>query len=211
MQRFVIEATVHVEVDAKDAETAYEEFCDAIESIDGLVDFTVPKVNQFEKPYEVPAGAEVWGEAAKAIRFEDDFRSARSDGRRLWGRFDGSWWWTNGHVMLRCAGPGPTDAETWRQVEDEKILNAIRVTAARRPAILGDALKLRYGSVVRRTVGETPIAMSDAYYRLAIAVVRSWEAPLVDTDPFHGLDESGRLVAVVMPMRVKPEDLVETA
>lgn len=209
MTRQIIKALLHVEVDASDAEEAYERFVDGLDRIEGLVDLCVNQVEQTEKPYEIPKGAERWGDVAKDIRFSDGF-PALADDRRMWGMYDGSWWWTNGHVMLRCEGAPPTDEQEWRRIPDEKMVEGLKPKTKRQVTTLGDVQKTNGGTLFRRTKTIPPVSLSDAYCRLLEVAVTSWLVAKKDVDPVHGLDAEGRLVAIIMPMRIKDEDIVSS-
>lgn len=203
--RQIIKATVIVEVDASSPEEAYENFGDGLDKIDGLYDLMVTAVEQSEKPYAVPAGAERWAAAAKAIRLDDDHEN-RGDGKRLWGSYDGSWWWTNGHVMLRCEGSAPSESE-WRRIPDKDFEKAIAPKVPRASAVFGDVERLKYGAPFRRSKTAPPIAISDDYFILASTAAAAWTAPTDIKSPFCGYDAEGKLVAVVMPMKVDAKDL----
>jgi hypothetical protein len=63
-------------------------------------------VRAHEIVYQRPAGTDRWGAVADEIRF------AESDPRWFPDAADGVWWWTNGHVALKCTGLPPTADES---------------------------------------------------------------------------------------------------
>lgn len=201
--RQVINATVRVEVDAEDETEAYERFCDGLDAIVGLVDTTVMHVEQTEKPYHVPTGAERWADAAKEIRFDE----SRFGDERRFGMYDGSWWWTDGHVMLRCEGAPPAaEAGKWRQVPDADVAKAVEGDGARVPSHF-EPVMTESGRQLQRSVTVPTVAMTDAFCRLARTRAFSWRVPENHRSAIHGLDVEGRLVAVVMPYRLDLEPL----
>ncbi len=199
--RQVIEAMVYVEIDADSVEEAYEYFSDGLDDIPGLVDLTVTQVNQREKPYDVPVGAEAWGLAAKEVRFDEDHFYRFHDGRKRFGVHDGSWWWTNGHVMLRCDGEPPSDPEKWTLVENPRFEKAFVAEAKRTEATFGDEAK--QGSLrVRRSTTTPPIGIDGDYYTLAMTRGTKWLVPKKPTAPMYRVEDDGRIVAVVMPVKL---------
>lgn len=138
------------------------------------------------KTLTAPKGADRWERAALNRGFGAD---------RSWvTKHDGSWWWTNGHAMLRCDGEMPTDLEEKPE---------LRTPVIERRAV-------QWGPVVVTVHDEDP----DDLHREAVEIC-VWASPtylgLVEEsipgctwmagewrDPIHALDADGRLMAIVM-------------
>jgi hypothetical protein len=63
-----------------------------------------------EIPYVRPSGTDRWAPVAEEIRF--------AEGMHRWLDGDGCWWWTDGHIAVRCDGTPPAD-DIGRKVANE--------------------------------------------------------------------------------------------
>lgn len=142
-------------------------------------------------PYAVPSGVGPWGPHLEAIRLAD------GEDRHV-GEWDGSWWWGNGHLLLRC--PGPCVPENGGAVHDVGAVQGVAAEGSRAVWVDGtgdDAKAYRCGNV----------GISRVYHALVEAGAPgcSW---WVDGryDPILAKDAEGRTVAVVMPMSVTLAD-----
>jgi len=200
MKRFTIEALVWVDIEAEDAETAYENFYDGLERIEGTRDCSVSRVEQEEVPYTVPEGMGRWSAAMINVRLGEEV-GARSAGP-VEGTYDGSWWWSNGHVLLRCEGPAPT-GDDWKHLTPAELEKAIVPKAKRRPTAWGDVVVSESGFVHARIAAEDPhIGIQQRYHSTieeSLGPCVTWRVGK-KTEPMHAFDSEGRLMAVVMPM-----------
>ena len=138
-------------------------------------------------PYVVPPGVGSWAPHLEAIQLADGER-------RHVGEYDGSWWWGNGHFLLRC--PGPCVPENGG---DRHNIGAIQgIAAEKSPATWADgtgddAKAYRCGNV----------GISRVYRALVEAGAPgcSWWVG-GRYDPILAKDAEGRTVAIVMPMWV---------
>lgn len=201
MKRFTIAAMVHVDVEANDEETAYENFCDALDKTDGIRDLSISHVEQVEVPFTWPAGAERWENCARAIRLGDEPGVNRIP---VAGMYDGSWWWSNGHVLLRCEGAMPSDDKTWRLLKAEDVEKAVAPKKARRPTSWSeDVRSTASGFMHGRIATEDPnIGVQQRYHTLINDSLgeATWLIGGAH-EPMHVTDREGRLMAVVMPMK----------
>ena len=207
MGRHIINALVYVEVDADSPEAAYEHFADGLDEITGLRTLTVQQVEQSVKPFDLPPGAERWREVAADIRFGDD--RWESVGQRAWGSYDGSWWWTDGHVCLRCDEPTPADEAVWRRIPDSAFEKAFAAKKRRKRTVAWSAPRqVHHTAAASYAITDTePRVFLDAkYIRLGEqGSVRQWRIAGA-VDPVHGLDADGRLLMIVAPMKVDAKD-----
>ncbi len=67
---------------------------------------------------------------------------------------------------------------------------------------------MKSGTLVRRSDGAPIISISNAYHLLVCAAVATWLVGAKETVPIHGLDAEGKLVAVVMPMKLNEADFL---
>lgn len=139
------------------------------------------------KPYAVPPGVGPWGPHLEAIRLADG-------DRRDVGEWDGSWWWSNGHLALRC--PGPCIPENGGAVHDIGGIKGVadeKALATWADGTGDDADAYRCGNV----------GISRVYRALVEAGAPgcSWWVG-GRYDPILAKDAEGRTVAVVMPMSV---------
>jgi hypothetical protein len=209
MKRYTIEAMVHVDIEAEDAETAYEHFGDALEEIKGCRDFSVQKVEQKEVAYFWPKGAERWAVAARNIRLGEEPYAAPVT---IVGKYDGSWWWSNGHVLLRCDGEVLSgDGPSFRVLPDGEMVKAFAMKKKRRPSEWSAVYPTKRGYTRGRVACEdSGIGIDQRYYALVADTLgegHTWHIGK-PFDPMHITDREGRLMAVVMPM--KPDDLILT-
>lgn len=206
MGRHCIEALIYVEVDADGPEEAYEHFADGLDEIPRLHSLEVRKVEQKVKPFDLPPGAERWRDVAADIRFGDD--RWESTTQRLCGFHDGSWWWTDGHVLLRCDGHIPADENVWRRIPDEIFTKAFVLKRKRSRTIAWSSPRHVHRTVAaRHSLTTPPVYLDSKYIRLGeCGGVTEWRVgndPLV---PVHGVDDDGRLVMVIAPMTCSAQD-----
>lgn len=195
-KRATIHAVIAVEVVGDSEEELFENFADAMSGAAdhgaGIVDITVVSSETKEIPFVVPVGAERWTEAASEIRFAEEGRT------KAVPMYDGAWWWTNGHAALRCEGTAP---EGSRLVPESEWTSGF--DKATRETTWGPVVETEHFGVSdkgRLSADET-IGIGEKYYQLVTKAVPGarWfigepeKAALVR-------DDSGRVVAVVMPM-----------
>lgn len=142
-----IEGYYETEIDAESEDEALSVAMRQAEDVDGWVGTSSEAT---ELRYEPPAGTERYHEVAGRIRFSDTFPPHR------WLSGLGSWWWTDGHAMLRCDGPEPSD-QTHRLTNDVSMIAALdepRAVAGWGP--LGDF----FGVPIHRDVGDPRIVIN---------------------------------------------------
>ena len=203
MKRYTIDAMLHVDIEAADAEEAYEKVCDWLDTFE-VRDVTIGMVKQEEVPYAVPDGMQRWADAMVNVRLGEEV-GARSEGP-VEGTYDGSWWWSNGHVLLRCEGPAPT-GDDWKHLTEAEIVKAIAPATKRRPTTWGDVVE-QGRSHVRVSALDEALGIQQRYHSTIEASLGPGAVWLVGkkTDPMHVVDSEGRLMAVAMGMLVdKPK------
>lgn len=203
MNRFTINAMMALDVVAEDEMTAWDVIFDALGTDANIRNAACQTAETQEVPYTSlpPSGADRWAPAAKWTRFDED----RGTRKQVWGSQDGSWWWTDGRVMLRCEGLPPAD-EKWRRLPEESFATAFEHDEPRRETLWTYELQARGLSVRtrgRRAIASPGVAIQSCYYDLVARSVAdvAWLVGASVHIPIHALDGEGRLVAVVMPMR----------
>ncbi len=204
MKRFRIEAMISLEVEAADETEAWDEVALSLEH-PSIRDWANQASETTEIKYEgLPAsGADRWAAAAAAAWLDHDDRDWR--GQRF-GMYDGSWWWTNGHLMLRCDGAPPTEGSRWSRVPDETIATAIKLDTPRLETSWTDALKSTVGNTRefgRRALAAPAAVVQERYFAIVADSLPggTWSCGLTQETPFLAHDVEGRLMAVVMPMK----------
>lgn len=151
-------------------------------------------------PYVMPAGTEHWEVGARGTRFAEDQSVAL-----VCADDPGHWWWSNGHVALRCKGTPPEEERT-RRPAGRTLAETGKVELPRTRANWRSATTLR-GRDVRIAVGVANYSIQEDYAALVEASGPvTWLVPN-ELAPAHAIDESGQLVALVMPLRFDPDDL----
>lgn len=153
-------------------------------------------------PYVMPAGTEHWEVGARGTRF------AEGESLALVPEDDpGHWWWSNAHAALRCAGTPPAETSCRRIPGERSIAETGQTALARKPAEWR-AARTSAGYTVRVAVGVANYSIQEDYAALVEASGPvTWLVPN-ELAPAHAIDASGQLVALVMPMRVDPDDLL---
>lgn len=205
MNKYTVTATVTCEL-AVDAATRGEaqRKVDDIFSRGDFVDFDIESIVVTEVPYASPIGAERWAAAAKSMRFAEDFD------RRFLLRH-GSWWWTNGHVALRCDGAVP---EGWTPISDagERTAEAMDPgVVERKAAAFGPETYVydqRSTGTGYRVLGVPSLGINKIYRDLIESSVPGarWLAGPLYSHALHVIDADGALVAVVAGMRADDEE-----
>lgn len=203
MNRFTIYASVEIDIEADDDSDAFAAFADALNDIKGSRDAIVLSSSTVERPYRgAPKGAERWSVAARRIRLGEE--STFDEPVDIAVRHDGSWWWSNGHVMLRCEGEAPA---TMRVLPAEDGQKAFRLDVERRPTKWSRPLRQETGNLSgRRSSVDTALAIQDRYYELVSRSLGAGGARWLagaEREPIHVHDIDGRLMAVVMPMNAE--------
>lgn len=202
MKRFILKATVSIDIKAEDEESAYGAFYDAIDELD-CESLDVPAMELAEVPYAVPPGAERWAEGLVALRFGED--------TLMFGMFDGSWWFTNGHVALRCDGEMPSCA-MWMQIPDATLEASLRTAPKVQKVQATDwrerGVEADRGNVtvnVRRATSNPDVAIAQQYYALVANGLpdAKWHIGGPE-DLILAHDAKGDLMAVAMGILVKP-------
>jgi hypothetical protein len=136
MARWNISGLFVFDVIADTKEEAFDKIFNAAARDRDLLDLVCQMSETKEVPYvALPpgGGAYRWAATATKHRFADLVWEGGRD--QMWGMFDGSWWWTDGHAMLRCDGEPPPEGEPgkrWRRVDDEAFAKSFRPDAIRR-------------------------------------------------------------------------------
>ncbi len=197
MSRFTIYATIAVEVSAKDDVEAFEHFVDAINvAADerGIRDITVQHSETKETAFVVPPGAERWAIPCAAIWFSDDRKRA--------GMWDGSWWWTDGHIALRCEGELP---EGFARVEEAAFAGAVGDAVPRTATTWSDDLESKDGDTFksRRALTRPAIAAQVKFIDLVESCLPGvrWSVPDGELSAVHAYGPDDRLMALVMPVK----------
>lgn len=112
--------TVSLEVECDDVEVEASSEAEANRKASEMVEnsgyglFVVGAIAT-EIRYDRPPGTDRWASVADEIRFAEDGHK--------WVAGDGCWWWTNGHVALRCDGAPPTN--DWRVRQSDTIADVV--------------------------------------------------------------------------------------
>jgi hypothetical protein len=203
MPRFNVNAMVAMSIIADTSEHAEDLFCATLSDVRNGVSWHTPVLEVAQAEYEVPAGAERWAAAARYVDFDNDRESLP---QRLCGHHDGSWWWTNGHVLLRCEGSIPS-GDDWRKIEPQsKFVEAFALSEERAPSGWGDELPDSTGSPYLRgrcATANPEFHIQCWYFDLISMSVPDavWMVPVRFDAPAHVLDKEGKLVAIVMGLR----------
>lgn len=180
---------------ASDTREAFDEVHKHLEFLD---DLSFEGVDIFEVPYLVPLRVAPWETAAREARFAETFGNG---GKGKGGVIDGSWWWTDGAVALRCQGdvvaPGldVVHPDTFARLLD---------TAERRETFWGP-VTFEAGLDVRRSTVDPDTAVQERYIRLIATALpgAAWKIA-GSLDPVH-VHHEGRLMAVVCTVKVPPK------
>ncbi|MCL2777762.1 MAG: hypothetical protein FWD73_07130 [Polyangiaceae bacterium] len=205
MGRFKVAAKVEAIVDGEDGYDAIERFDEAICAIedgDKIKNVGIGGLDLTQIPYVVPPGAERWAKAAEKIRFADEMTLA--------GTYDGSWWWTNGHVALRCDGAAP---DGWDLPPGSSMELVVSASTVRKPTEWGPVVRSgnERNDNGRRAFASDSTVVSATYYDMITDSVPGaiWLVGSKIGDSMHVVDKAGKLVAILMgilPMSFPPLD-----
>lgn len=203
MNRYTIHASVEIDINASNEEEAYEAFSDALTDIEGCRESIVHAVDTKERHYRhPPQGAGMWAAAARRIRLGEEMTWDEPKDIAL--KHDGSWWWSNGHVMVRCEGKAP---EGFKTIPDDTAEAAFGLGDERVPTKWSRPLKTADSTVMaRRSSANTEVAVQDRYYDLIASSLGFGGARWLvgkPHQPIHVRDIEERLMAVVMPIKTE--------
>lgn len=192
MKRATIHAMLTFDIEGEDDEQIAERFADSLgfahDNVEGIHSITCVSSETIDRPFDVPKGAERWAAFAE-IRLDEDGKRA--------AMHDGSWWWTNGHVMLRCDGDPP---EGWRRIENA-LANEALYKLKQLPTSFGEPIKEGDGYEKRIASTDDKIAIQTQYYdRIAAVIPEARWTCTRDLGPIRAFD-GDKLMAIVMPVK----------
>lgn len=90
-----------IEIEADSQAEAERKASEQVEGSSYNYNLCVTSAYATEIKYERPPGTDRWAPVADEIRFAED--------AHRWLAGDDCWWWTNGHVAVRCEGAVPAN------------------------------------------------------------------------------------------------------
>lgn len=206
MEKYKVRAIVEIEVLAKDGDPSAMGL-----DIDVSVGRRAEVVNvewhltePTVVPYVAPESIGPWLHGAKEARFCE---GGSTNVALVFPDDPGAWWWSNGHVMLRCDGAPPNGP---RLVNNRTLAGTV-VPELKRATIEWSAGGLVHDDTERvrfhRLKGDEVVCLSEKYFRLINSNAPDAWLVAGPTDPVHAL-KNGQLIAVAMPIRHASGDIV---